>query len=50
MARSRTELMVERLRDLQSTTPESEASAVVSVVEVTNKLVGVEHGAIVVTT
>ena len=31
MARSRTELMVDRLRDLQSTTPESEASAVVSV-------------------
>ena len=31
MARSRTELMVDRLRDLQSTTPEVEASAVVSV-------------------
>ncbi|MGB1289111.1 MAG: roadblock/LC7 domain-containing protein, partial [Aggregatilineales bacterium] len=31
MARSRTDLMVERLRDLQSTTPEIEASAVVSV-------------------
>lgn len=31
MARSRTELMVERLRDLQGTTPEIEASAVVSV-------------------
>ncbi len=31
MAKSRTELMVERLRDLQSTTPEIEASAVVSV-------------------
>jgi uncharacterized protein len=31
MARSRTELMVDRLRDLQSTTPEIEASAVVSV-------------------
>jgi hypothetical protein len=31
MAKSRTELMVERLRDLQSTTPEVEASAVVSV-------------------
>ena len=31
MARSRTDLMVERLRELQSTTPEIEASAVVSV-------------------
>lgn len=31
MAKSRTELMVERLRDLQSTTPEIEASAIVSV-------------------
>ena len=31
MARSRTELMVERLRELQGTTPEVEASAVVSV-------------------
>lgn len=31
MARSRTEVMVERLRELQSTTPEIEASAVVSV-------------------
>lgn len=31
MARSRTELMVDRLRELQSTTPEIEASAVVSV-------------------
>ena len=31
MARSRTELMVDRLRDLQATTPEIEASAVVSV-------------------
>lgn len=31
MAKSRTDLMVERLRDLQSTTPEIEASAVVSV-------------------
>ncbi len=31
MAGSRTELMVDRLRDLQSTTPEIEASAVVSV-------------------
>lgn len=31
MAKSRTELMVDRLRDLQSTTPEIEASAVVSV-------------------
>lgn len=31
MAKSRTELMVERLRELQSTTPEIEASAVVSV-------------------
>lgn len=31
MARSRTELMVDRLRDLQTTTPEIEASAVVSV-------------------
>lgn len=31
MARSRTELMVDRLRDLQGTTPEVEASAVVSV-------------------
>ena len=31
MAKSRTELMVERLRDLQGTTPEVEASAVVSV-------------------
>lgn len=31
MAKSRTELMVERLRDLQGTTPEIEASAVVSV-------------------
>lgn len=31
MARSRTELMVDRLRDLQGTTPEIEASAVVSV-------------------
>jgi len=31
MAKSRTELMVERLRDLQSATPEIEASAVVSV-------------------
>ena len=31
MAKSRTELMVERLRDLQATTPEIEASAVVSV-------------------
>lgn len=31
MAKSRTELMVERLRDLQTTTPQIEASAVVSV-------------------
>ncbi len=31
MAKSRTELMVDRLRDLQSTTPVIEASAVVSV-------------------
>lgn len=31
MAKSRTELMYDRLRDLQSTTPEIEASAVVSV-------------------
>jgi uncharacterized protein len=31
MAKSRTELMVDRLRDLQGTTPEIEASAVVSV-------------------
>jgi uncharacterized protein len=31
MAKSRTEIMVDRLRDLQSTTPEIEASAVVSV-------------------
>jgi len=31
MAKSRTELMVARLRELQSTTPEIEASAVVSV-------------------
>ena len=31
MAKSRTELMVERLRELQSTTPEIDASAVVSV-------------------
>jgi uncharacterized protein len=31
MAKSRTELMVERLRDLQASTPEIEASAVVSV-------------------
>lgn len=31
MAKSRTELMYGRLRDLQSTTPEIEASAVVSV-------------------
>lgn len=31
MASSRTELMVDRLRDLQGTTPEIEASAVVSV-------------------
>jgi predicted regulator of Ras-like GTPase activity (Roadblock/LC7/MglB family) len=31
MPRSRTELMVDRLRDLQATTPEIEASAVVSV-------------------
>lgn len=31
MARSRTELMVDRLRELQSGTPEIEASAVVSV-------------------
>lgn len=31
MARSRTDLMVERLRELQGTTPEVEASAVVSV-------------------
>ena len=31
MARSRTELMVDRLRDLQSTTGDVEASAVVSV-------------------
>lgn len=31
MARSRTDLMVDRLRDLQATTPEIEASAVVSV-------------------
>lgn len=31
MAKSRTELMVDRLRELQSTTPEIEASAVVSV-------------------
>lgn len=31
MAKSRTELMVDRLRDLQSTTPDVEASAVVSV-------------------
>src|SRR3970282_2259130 len=31
MAKSRTELMVDRLRDLQSTTPEIEASAIVSV-------------------
>jgi hypothetical protein len=31
MAKSRTELMVDRLRDLQATTPEIEASVVVSV-------------------
>lgn len=31
MAKSRTELMVQRLQELQSTTPEVEASAVVSV-------------------
>jgi hypothetical protein len=31
MAKSRAEMMVERLRDLQATTPEIEASAVVSV-------------------
>ena len=31
MTRSRTELMVDRLRDLQGTTPDVEASAVVSV-------------------
>jgi predicted regulator of Ras-like GTPase activity (Roadblock/LC7/MglB family) len=31
MAKSRTELMVDRLRDLQATTPEIEASAVISV-------------------
>jgi predicted regulator of Ras-like GTPase activity (Roadblock/LC7/MglB family) len=31
MAKSRTELMVDRLRDLQATTPEIAASAVVSV-------------------
>jgi uncharacterized protein len=31
MAKSRAELMVDRLRELQSTTPEIEASAVVSV-------------------
>lgn len=31
LAKSRTELMVDRLRDLQATTPEIEASAVVSV-------------------
>ncbi|MCB9451746.1 MAG: roadblock/LC7 domain-containing protein [Anaerolineaceae bacterium] len=31
MARSRTELMVDRLRDLQANSPEIEASAVVSV-------------------
>ena len=31
MAKSRTDLMVERLRELQSTTPDIEASAVVSV-------------------
>jgi predicted regulator of Ras-like GTPase activity (Roadblock/LC7/MglB family) len=31
MAKSRTELMVDRLRDLQSSTPDIEASAVVSV-------------------
>ncbi len=31
MAKSRTELMVERLRDLQTATPEIEAAAVVSV-------------------
>lgn len=31
MAKSRTELMVDRLRELQATTPEIEASAVVSV-------------------
>lgn len=31
MAKSRTEIMVDRLRDLQETTPEIEASAVVSV-------------------
>lgn len=31
MAKSRTDLMVDRLRDLRSTTPEIEASAVVSV-------------------
>jgi predicted regulator of Ras-like GTPase activity (Roadblock/LC7/MglB family) len=31
MAKSRTELMVDRLRDLQAMTPEIEASAVVSV-------------------
>ena len=31
MAKSRTELMYDRLRDVQSTTPEIEASAVVSV-------------------
>jgi predicted regulator of Ras-like GTPase activity (Roadblock/LC7/MglB family) len=31
MAKSRTDLMVERLRELQGTTPEIEASAVVSV-------------------
>lgn len=31
MAKSRTELMIDRLRELQATTPEIEASAVVSV-------------------
>ena len=31
MAKSRTELMVERLRDMQASTPDIEASAVVSV-------------------
>ncbi len=31
MANSRTELMIDRLRALQATTPEIEASAVVSV-------------------
>ncbi len=30
MARSRTELLVDRLRDLQASTPDIEASAIVS--------------------